>query len=298
MNCPDCNQPISKNDRFCTRCGRPVNIPQQKAGNKNTTVVALIALSTCALSVAVIAVAVVMCFRISADSKKATDAYQSEAGTSASDVSPTEDVTDYSAPAEKTTVPTTKNTQPTTAGTTQKKEAHDPYWICEGGYFKVKYTPDGAGVVLRDGYSSSAEKISVLKEGSVVRALSDYSSLDNGYIYVYSEDAQSTGCVLASYLYPYNPYPTNITYKDFTGDMYARVCFSTPGHAGINMRAETNSSSERLCLLTEGNIIEILEPYSKDNNAYIYVGYNHPHAGEYYKGWVLADYLEYYGYRN
>lgn len=303
MKCPYCNQPISSNDRFCTHCGKPVNIPQKKS-NKSTPVIALIALSVCALSVAVIAVAVAMCFKISAD-KKTTDSYHSEFGTSAALVSTTEDITDHSAPTESTTpttknttVPTTEKPQPTAATTTEKKEDHSPYWIFEGGYFKVKHTPDGAGVVLRAADSSSSEKKGIIKEGHVVRALSDYSSLDNGYIYVYSEDVGSSGWVMASYLYPYNPYPTNISYNEFTNDMYARVCFNTPAHAGINMRAATNSSSERLCLLSEGTVIEILEPYSEGNNGYIYVGYDHPHAGEYFKGWVLANYLEYYGYRS
>lgn len=72
----------------------------------------------------------------------------------------------------------------------------------------------------------------------------------------------------------------------------ATVSSSTPKHAGLNMRADASSDSELLCLIKEGEVLDILS-FDNITNGYVYVGYDHPHAGSYYIGWVLNSYLIY-----
>lgn len=86
------------------------------------------------------------------------------------------------------------------------------------------------------------------------------------------------------------------TYEELEYGMLGRVCYSTPDHAGLNLRSETNSTSDLVLLLHEGSIVEILGSYDSSNHGYIRVGYSS--GTEYYEGWILARYIEYYGVRN
>jgi len=172
---------------------------------------------------------------------------------------------------------------------------HDRYNIRGGGYFVIKNTPAGAGVVMRYSPDPQSEKLGIVEEGGIVKALNDYSSLDNGYVWVCVDDIYCW--VMADYMYPCNPFVDDgYSYEDLSADMYGRVCFATPDHAGINMRESPNSTSEKIDVLFEGTVIDILGDYNPANNGYIFVGYDHPHAGEYYTGWVMASYIEFYGY--
>ena len=86
------------------------------------------------------------------------------------------------------------------------------------------------------------------------------------------------------------------TYEELEYGMLGRVCYSTPDHAGLNLRSGTNSTSELVLLLHEGTVVEILGSYDSANHGYIRVGcYS---GSEYYEGWILARYIEYYGVRS
>lgn len=165
----------------------------------------------------------------------------------------------------------------------------DPYNVHTYGTYTAT-----TSLTVRKSASSSSAKICSIAKGTEVIAMSEYSSLDNGYAYVYIPDYEVYGWVLASYLAPAPSVKPGFSYKNFTIGMLARVKFNTPSHAGINMRSGPSSSYSKLCTLPEGAIIEIAGSYYSGNNGYIKVTYDHPHAGEVMTGWVLASYLEYY----
>lgn len=172
--------------------------------------------------------------------------------------------------------------------------AQKPANIHTYGTYIVKNSPSKAGLVVRKSDSSSSAKICTIPEGTEVIAMAEYSSLDNGYAFVYVPDYDVDGWVLASYLAPAPSVKPNFSYKNFVIGMLARVRFDTPSHAGINMRSGPSSSYSKLCTVPEGTILEIAASYYSGNNGYIKVKYDHPHAGEVMTGWVLASYLEYY----
>lgn len=212
--------------------------------------------------------------------------------------------------ATETTTETTSNTtteatdyitdelttyKPTTYNKPTNQETADPTDIHQGGFFIVRDTPASAGLVIRRSDSSESEQVGILQENDIVRAVSDYSSLDNGYTYIETLTGLR-GMVLARYLHPYNPYENDSRpYSDYIKNINVRVSYDTPDNLGLNLRREASSSSELLCVVEEGAVLKVLEDYSPDNNGYIYVGYDHPHAGNYYTGWVLIKYMEYYG---
>lgn len=176
-------------------------------------------------------------------------------------------------------------------------ETHDPYDIHADAHFLIANTPAGAGVVMRDLPDPSGTNLGTINEGSVVTAINGYSSMDNGYVWVSFKDRGINGWVLAQYMYPTNPYSDyGYSGESLTETMHGRVCFSTPADAGINMRAQPAAQSDLLTTLHEGTVVDILQSYDPSNNGYIKIGYDHPQAGEYYNGWVLASYIEFYGY--
>ena len=211
---------------------------------------------------------------------------------------------------ESTTEPISaseKESESYTVGTTRESTSHsatnaqqgsdtaDPYNIHQNGYYIIKNTPDGAGLSVREASSSSSTRLEIAKEGTVVKAKNDYSSLDNGYVWV-TTSTNTDGWVLASYLYPFNPYADDLySYTAYIKGVKVRVSYDTPYHAGLNMRSAPSSTSDKITLVEEGVVLDVMKNYSDNDNGYIYVGYDHPHAGEYYYGWVLAEYLEYYG---
>lgn len=92
----------------------------------------------------------------------------------------------------------------------------------------------------------------------------------------------------------YNIYEEEqLPYTDYNTYTRLRVCYDTPYHAGLNMRSEPTSASEKISLVTEGTVVDVLKDYHPGDNSYIYVGYKDSLSGEYYKGWVLVEYLEY-----
>ena len=71
----------------------------------------------------------------------------------------------------------------------------------------------------------------------------------------------------------------------------ARVSFNTPAHKGVNLRRQSNSSSELIYTLSEGTEVIIVEKYNKANNGYIKVKAYISDYNQSYEGWVLADYI-------
>ncbi len=162
--------------------------------------------------------------------------------------------------------------------------------LTDNSFYIVSDTPSGAGVVMRSKASSTSDNLGVLPEGSRVYVFSDHSSNKTGYVRVRTADTQADmhGYVLKRYLRFESVFVQNVP---LAGSQTKYISFATPSHDGINLRAEPNSKSEKLCLLSEGERVTVLENYDPQNNGYIKVAYDHPHAGEVYEGWVLAQYL-------
>lgn len=162
----------------------------------------------------------------------------------------------------------------------------------DNSFYIVKGTPGGAGLVMRDAPSSTSQKIGVAEEGTKVYVYSDDASNKTGYVRVMVSDTYTDyNCyVLRSYLEYYGPAGS----ADGNGGETAirHIAYSTPAHAGVNLRAGASADSELLCLIEEGEQVKLIGDYS-EKNGYVRVSYDHPHAGEVYEGWLLAAYLTY-----
>ena len=177
--------------------------------------------------------------------------------------------------------------------------------IFANGYYSIENTPSGAGVVLRQYSYPTSEKLCVIGEHELVRSVCGYSSLDNGYVWVtYDKDGSGTtmsGWVLAQYMYPANPFVNErVAPEQYRTGMRARVSFDTPFDAGINMRIAPEVPSQIVCTIDEGMIVDIVRDYDEFGewaSGYIMVGIDYPGAGEYYEGFALVEYLEYYGWQ-
>ena len=307
--CRSCGNEIKVGDKFCEVCGSNVQ-------RESTAPIKMILLSVVLIAVIVCAAAYVIENFVKPD----TDVIYSPDSSSLSEddttVQPERSTTDNSLSIENTTeyepltdvfsteTPTTEHithestTAPTTAYSTtarQSSEHADPQNIHKDSYYIIRNTPDRAGLSVREKPDSSSLRLEIAEEDTAVKALSYYSALDNGYVYV-TTSTGTNGWVLASYLYPYNPYAEDShTYNDYIKYVRLRVSYDTPYHAGLNMRSTPSVSSEKITVLSEGAVVDVLKDYNSGDNGYIYVGYDHPHAGTYYTGWVLVEYLEYYG---
>lgn len=177
--------------------------------------------------------------------------------------------------------------------------------IVKDGYYKVVNTQDRAveiyksignleevngKMTIRD--ETVGPVIAHVYEGDVVVAVADYSTLDGDFVRVEADGTK--GWMIKDYLESYNPYE-NIDVTSFKKGMTVRVCYDTPSSAGINIRKQATSYSEKLCTIAEGTVIEVAKDYSASDNGYVFIRYDHPHAGTVYEGWVLEQYLEYYG---
>lgn len=306
--CPVCNK-RSENpeDRFCEECGVMLTDFADDNGKEepkkiSKSIIAIVMLAV--LLVAAIVIIVILLMKTPGeqstqpDSESITHIYEHQ---SVDTIVRDEQIQSQTIKPEATTTSSvvSADRETTTAPRSSYPLVNDPYQLHADGYYIVANTPDGKGLNVYNylpSESIESRVINHINDGDVVLVLTDYSSLDDGYVYILSEIG---GWVEANFLHPYNPYESHgYTYKDVKRGMLCRVKFSTPDHAGLNMRAQTNSESELLCLLTEGTVLDVLDEYDPSNHGYIKVGYNHPHAGEYFEGWILAEYIDYYGYKS
>lgn len=302
MYCEKCGNPLNGNSNFCSNCGASTKASanvKSEAGKYRTVIVILLICLTACLTYFITnkdnnTINVIV--ESSTNATTQNNVIQTTKNTTATLAPTTEATTTKIHTTEKPTEPKpTKRpvyVYPTTTRAAVQK--NDRYDIRADGYFMIKNTPDKAGLSVRSTDSSSSTRLEIAGEGTVVRAINDYSSLDNGYVYVETSSGVR-GWVLADYLYAYNPYSGSYSYNNFIKGVKVRVSYNTPSHAGLNMRSAPTSSSEKLTLVSEGAVLDVLMNYSSNESDYIYVGYDHPHAGTYYTGWVLVKYLEYYG---
>ena len=178
-------------------------------------------------------------------------------------------------------------------------EPHDIYDIHYDGYFVIGQTPAAKGAPLLQ-YIDDPNYVScILGEGQLVKARGSYSPTCYGYVSVSVAEGNIIGWVQAIYLYPVNPFKnSSFDGKNLNEDMVARVTFDTPDDAGVNFRQAPSSGAKLHMILHEGAIVEVMDSYRPSNNEYLQIRYAEPVSGEYLSGWVLARYLEFYGYKD
>lgn len=161
--------------------------------------------------------------------------------------------------------------------------------LVDNSYYCVAGTPEEAGVVMRTKPSSVSDKLGVLPEGSRVYVYSDDPTNTTGYVRVrVMNDINDDYCyVMKRYL----RFVSTLGSYDFGNNKNVKyISYSTPSHAGVNLRSEPSSSSENICTIPEGEYVIVLEDSSL-RSGYAKVVYPHPHAGEEFEGWVLHQYL-------
>lgn len=178
-------------------------------------------------------------------------------------------------------------------------EPHDIYDIHYDGYFVIGQTPAAKGAPLLQYIDDPSNVTCILAEGQLVKARGSYSPTCYGYVSVSVAEGNIIGWVQAIYLYPVNPFKnSSFDGKNLNEDMVARVTFDTPDDAGVNFRQAPSSGAKLHMILHEGAIVEVMDSYRPSNNEYLQIRYAEPVSGEYLSGWVLARYLEFYGYKN
>lgn len=156
-------------------------------------------------------------------------------------------------------------------------------------FYTVSGTPDSAGLVMRSAASSTSDKLGVLPEGSRVYVYSDDASNKTGYVRVLA--TVGNGDLHCYVLKQYLEFESVFTANEASDESVVRyVSFSTPDHAGINLRAEPSAASELICTIYEGERVEIVKGEASVNG-YVKIVYAHPHAGDYFYGWVLEKHL-------
>ena len=238
--------------------------------------------------------------RVVADDEAANSAWETEAVPEETTVilpETTLPMTEITAPP---TVPVA-TAPPTTAAPTPVGGVGYP------GIYRVSYaTPAHAGVVVRQGPSSSTTKLGVLSEGTLV----EYDSLvppQNGYAKICWVDNGhlSYGWVMTAYLIYHSDAafsgnwgsetPTSAPTtagKSSGGGMghegYPYVSYNTPAHAGVVVRSGPSSSSENLGVIPEGTAVK---SSGRRLNGYSEVVVD-PY-GQGYRGWIMTDYITY-----
>lgn len=160
-------------------------------------------------------------------------------------------------------------------------------------------TPAHAGLVVRGSPSSQegSAKLGVIPEGEVLMALGETSGR---YVKVRVYPTSSTrfyeGWVLGEYL--------SLTTREFetfaaplydvSGGDYSSyspndsISYTTPSHAGVVMRSEATSLSEKLGVLKEGAPVYA---FGATDNGYVNV-IAYPGTDQAYEGWILEMYLQ------
>lgn len=156
--------------------------------------------------------------------------------------------------------------------------------------YVVSGTPKGKGTEMRTLASSKSSSKGTLPEGTYVRVLSDNENNETGYVQVLAYiDPMDIHCFVKKEYLKFSEFPY---YYETPSENTRYVSYNTPGHAGINMRKEPNSSSECVVTMDEGTPVFIAEPYSSENNGYVKVGCDEYSSGNTIYGWVLSKYLE------
>ena len=186
------------------------------------------------------------------------------------------------------TIPQTQPTQttlPTVVVETAPATQNTVTLIPGNSYMVGYYTPDHAGLSLREGAGINTRRLAVVPEGTVLL----YKGQRSGeYVSVafYLNGVYYSGWVLFSYLaddhsggdYYNGGGPARPAYAA------ARVSGDTPGDAGVVLRAESTYYSEKLAVLPEGTLLYLLGEYSN--------GYAHVMTAGGTYGWVLSRYLD------
>ncbi len=160
--------------------------------------------------------------------------------------------------------------------------------ISEGLYI-ISNTPNGSGTQMKKYPTSSSASKGTIREGTLVRVLSDDASNQTGYVQVLAyTDPMDTHCFIRKDHLTFKGYPNYYTAPTSNS---RHISYNTPGHAGVNMRTAPSSTAGNLGILEEGTPVFIAEPYSSANNGYIKVGCDETAAGETIYGWVLYNYL-------
>lgn len=281
MYCRKCGNEIKNGETFCDICGEKIapNIkPVTNIDTKKYTAVAFLSL---------IVIIIGVFFFVFYDTEKPgtppfpyddneNPAYNSFSTTTTADnngqgYSPT----DYEEPVEST-------------------ELADPQDVHKNGYYIIKNTPDGAGLSVRRIADSSSERLEIAAEGTIVKAIEEFHSLDNGYVKVETSTGV-TGNVLAAYLYPYNPFDDSVPYSEYTIGEYVRVSYDLYDDASVPLYRAASSDSEIVTHLPEGAILSIQMSYSEDYDGYLCVEYMHPSLGSNCTGWIPVEHVDYYG---
>ncbi len=79
------------------------------------------------------------------------------------------------------------------------------------------------------------------------------------------------------------------TAYSFVSGANGYVSYDTPGHAGVNLRANNDAGSRVLVTLPEGTWVTLVETTTVFGDSYVGVSVNI--AGKYYTGYILAKYI-------
>ena len=223
----------------------------------------------------------------SSDSERVTNSPSSE---DSKDIYSPESITEYfyDDTTEYTESTTRKNETTTVPEVTQPRPSTNTVLISEGLYI-ISNTPNGSGTQMKKYPTSTSASKGTIREGTLVRVLSDDASNQTGYVQVLAyTDPMDTHCFIRKDHLTFKGYPNYYTAPTSNS---RHISYNTPGHAGVNMRTAPSSTAGNLGILEEGTPVFIAEPYSSANNGYIKVGCDETAAGETIYGWVLYNYL-------
>lgn len=149
----------------------------------------------------------------------------------------------------------------------------------------ISYAPSKQGIA-RCSLPIGSSVIDYYPEGTYIDVFSDDVNNTSGFVYGIAKtpDWEYHGYFPKAYLEE-----TGKTSPQEEG--YRYICYNTPDHAGVNLRAEPSSSSKKICTINEGDFIDVVKPIERSGE-YIKVEYNHHCAGELWTGWVLEKYIK------
>lgn len=146
-------------------------------------------------------------------------------------------------------------------------------------------TPGHDGVNLREQPNSKSDLIMVIPEGTEVLLVDEMASSDSYWkVRVKADGKEYTGYVLERYV------------STFSGVGFSyRVSYNTPDHAGLVLRSEATSKSEKIIVVPEGSDVRVWEDLDVDvdKSTKNYWSVDVYCNGRIYSGYLLGRYVEY-----
>ena len=282
--------------KFCSNCGTPIDEKQTEPQKPKAQINRFAKIY---LVIALLVVAVVIALFVGKNlGKKDTEKIESTETTQV--VSTTEKVIEAEEETEKETEKETETvkesvsvSQEIVVVTVPVQQSYYPVsgWSWDNSNPNVRFitydTPSHAGVKLRVYPTDESAYSMVLSEGTkVMRVNAANETSSDKYIKVVALVNGNTyvGYVMQRYVSTYtNSYNMASVYS-------YRVSYSTPGHAGLVLRAGSSGYSEKLMVIPEGTSLNLI-----NNTTGAYWEVEALYNGAVYHGYVLSTYVEYVG---